>query len=494
MSALSDIPQPTIIDLELTTACNLRCLHCAINLDGYRFRSLSWQALERILPFVKRHRPAVLLGGHGEPMVHPQFLDVCRALAEVGGTLSLITNGLLLNPETTDALLDLAQSGSFVHITCSIDGARPQTYNHIRRRGHFDTLRENLLRLAHSKKERGIDRPGLSIEVVAMKANQEELSLMPALAKELGAAELVVADLVEYEGFLNQSLPPGTQSRQYLEQMKKSAEDTGILLTITPGLAERLAGPAPTQDSADGSGVLSGLLPELKKDRSNKVKDCDDPWTKVFVGSNGDVRPCCFLTMPMGSLNSQGLDEIWVGQNYRTIRRLLRSQSPLTVCRLCFARGWRKSDELGWAQNLRLKVLDSLGAITNPRPTTIQPISTLNPERGRPGDPFTVSLELVVEGTPPQGTFDIHVFATGPDGQSHHWLLFPKGTQVVPFLQGWRAAPLGPLRILDSTIPQWPVGRTYSWTTTVTHAGADVEDPKTWLSSNRQDFFITESD
>jgi len=490
MPPLSDIPQPTIVDLELTTACNLRCLHCAINLEGYQFRSLSWPAFERILPFVEQHKPAVLLGGHGEPMVHPRFLDACRALADAGGTLSLITNGLLLNPETTEALLDLAQSGSFAHMTCSIDGARAETYNYVRRRGSFDALRKNLLRLADGKKARGIDRPGLSIEVVAMKANETELALMPALAREMGAAELVVADLVEYEGFLNQSLPPGVQSLQYMEQMKNSAEEAGILLTITPGLAERLAGPAPTLESGDRTGVLSGLLPELEKDRGGLIKDCDDPWTKVFIGSNGDVRPCCFLSMPMGSLLSQDLDEIWVGRHYQVIRHLLRSPSPLTVCRLCFARGWKKADEIGWVQSLRLKVLDGLGAVTDPRPTAILPILTIEPDDGHQGDSFALTLELAVDGPPPAGTFDVHLFATGPDGKSHHWLVFPKGNRVVPFLEGWRAAPLGPLRVLETTVPKWPAGTTCSWTATVTRTGADVEDPTTWLSSSRQDFSV----
>lgn len=495
MPHVSDIPQPTIVDLELTTACNLRCIHCAINLDGYRFRSLSWQAFERILPFVERHRPAVLLGGHGEPMVHPRFLDVCRALADVGCAVSLITNGLLLNPETTEALLDLAQSGSFVHITCSIDGAGAQTYNRIRRPGRFDALHGALTRLAEAKQARGIDRPGLSIEVVAMRANEVELPLMPGLAEELGAAELVVADLVEYEGFLNQSLPPGDQSLQCLEQMKRSAKEAGILLTITPGLSERLAGPVPTEDPATSAGILGGLLPELKKDRSGLVKDCDDPWTKIFIGSNGDVRPCCFLSMPMGSLTQEDLDEIWVGRHYKAIRHLLRSPSPLTVCRLCFARGWRKADETGWAQTLRLKVRDGLGVVTGRRPTAIQPILTLDPGHGHPGDPFILTLELAVEDSllfeaGPPGIFDIHVFATGPDGHTHHWLLFPQGGRAVPFLQGWRATPLGPLRILESTIPQWPAGTTYSWTATVTRADADVEDPATWLTSDRQDFSV----
>ena len=427
-------------------------------------------------------------------MVHPRFLDFCRALGEAGSNISLITNGLLLTPETTDAILDLAESGSFVHITCSIDGARPETYNHIRRRGRFDVLRDNLLRLGECKRSRGIDRPGLSIEVVAMRANQAELPLMPGLAEELGAAELVVADLVEYEGFLDQGLVPGDQSMQCLEEMKRSAEEAGILLTITPGLVERLAGPAPEGDSAGSKGILSGLLPELKKDRRGLIKDCDDPWTKLFIGSNGDVRPCCFLSMPMGSLLSQDLDEIWVGHHYETIRHLLRSSSPLTVCRLCFARGWRKADDTGWAQNLRLGVLDGLAALTNPRPTVIQPILTLTPDRGLPGEIFALTLELAIEGSPPRGTFDVHVFATGPDGQSCHWLLFPQGGRAVPFLQAWRVSSLGPLRILDSTVPSWPAGKTYSWTAAVTKAGADVEDPETWLSSHRQDFFISESD
>jgi len=484
-------PKPAIIDLELTTACNLRCLHCAINLKGYRFYSLSWQAFERILPFVERYKPTIMLGGHGEPMVHPRFLDVCRALSEVGGKISLITNGTMLTPEITRVLLDLAQNGSFLHMTCSIDGVGPETYDHIRRKGRFTVLRNNLLRLAEQKIERGIDRPGLSIEVVAMKANEAELPLMAGLARELGAAELVVADLVEYEGFLNQSLAPGDQSLQCIEQTKRSAEEKGILLNITPGLEERLSGPISDRESSDSEGVFSALLPELDKDRSGLIKDCDDPWTKIFIGSNGDVRPCCFLSIPMGSLNDQNLDEIWEGQHYNVIRKLLRSPSPLTVCRLCFARGWRKGEHQGWTQKLNQVLRDGLERTLNPHPAAIHPRLIIEPTEGRPGTPFSLTLELEIKGKTPGGTFDIHVLATGPDGRACHWLLFPQGGRRVPFLQGWRATPLGPLKILETTVPDWPRGRNYAWTAIVTRNGGDISDRATWLGNDKQTFRVT---
>ncbi len=483
-------PKPSFIDLELTTACNLRCLHCAINQEGYRFRSLSWGAFERILPFLELHRPTVLLGGHGEPMVHPRFLDVCGALGKTGSSFSLITNGILLTSETSEALLDLAQAGSFIHMTCSIDGVSSETYDRIRRRGRFEVLRGNLLRLAERKRERGIDRPGLSIEVVAMKANQAELPLMPSLAQELGAAELVVADLVEYEGFLNQSLVPGNQALDCLEQMKKAAAAVGILLTLTPGLVERLSGPSPTGVPAEADGIFSSLLPELDKDRSGFVKDCDDPWTKIFIGSNGDVRPCCFLSIPMGSLLDEDLSEIWDGYHYRTIRHLLRSPSPLTVCRLCFARGWRPAERPGRIQKFNQMLRDGAERITNPYPAALQPKLTLEPKTGIPGTPFSLTLELTIEGEIPRGTFDVHVFATGPDDRTCHWLLFPRGGRKVPFLQGWRATPLGPWKILETTIPDWPAEEAYSWTAVVTRSGADILNRKTWIGSHCTSFTV----
>ena len=120
----------------------------------------------------------------------------------------------------------------------------------------------------------------------------------------------------------------------------------------------------------------------------------------------------------MGTLAGEDLEDIWVGHRYKSMRHLLSSPSPLTVCRLCFARGWKKAEETGWASTFVQKLRDGLGEVIHPRPNTIQPILTIKPENGRPGTPFGVTLELAVEGKPPQGTFDVHVFATGPGGQT----------------------------------------------------------------------------
>lgn len=109
------------LGLEITARCNYNCIHC-FNATG-NGRLYSQMTLAQVEGLLDEARDmgvnAVLLTG-GEPLLHPQFLDVVAAVYERGMfVFEINTNGRLLNAELLDRI---ASFGFKPEMKISFDG------------------------------------------------------------------------------------------------------------------------------------------------------------------------------------------------------------------------------------------------------------------------------------------------------------------------------------------------------------------------------------
>ena len=109
--SLNDNP---IAWLEVTDVCNLRCEGC------YRQHLTGHKPLEEIkeeILFFKRWRnPDNVSIAGGEPLVHPQILDIVAFCAESGLKPIILTNAMALNPELLRELKRAGLAGFTIHI------------------------------------------------------------------------------------------------------------------------------------------------------------------------------------------------------------------------------------------------------------------------------------------------------------------------------------------------------------------------------------------
>lgn len=120
--------------LYLSNSCNLACRHCWITprfVDGVPDAG-DVIAVEALHDAVREGKTlglqAAKLTG-GEPMLHPDFLDIVRMLSGEALSLSMETNGTLL---TADSAHYLKQESNVHFISISIDGATPQSHDSFR--------------------------------------------------------------------------------------------------------------------------------------------------------------------------------------------------------------------------------------------------------------------------------------------------------------------------------------------------------------------------
>ena len=100
--------------LEVTDICDLRCEGC------YRQRLTGHKPLEEIeeeIRFFKRWRnPDNVSIAGGEPLVHPEIVDIVALIAENGIKPILLTNGVKLTPELLGELKQAGLTGFTMHI------------------------------------------------------------------------------------------------------------------------------------------------------------------------------------------------------------------------------------------------------------------------------------------------------------------------------------------------------------------------------------------
>jgi radical SAM protein with 4Fe4S-binding SPASM domain len=183
--ALIKAPEPSLryLELQVTTNCNLRCMHCYIG-DDQRVRAngegaeeLSAGMIRAILQeFEEMQGLRVLISG-GEPLLHTHFKEINSILPEFFLRKVLITNGVLL---TADVLSGL----NVQEIQVSIDGLE-QAHDSLRGKGTFRSAINGI---------RGALRAGFQVSVSTMvhRGNLKDFDNMEKLFREIGISDWTV--------------------------------------------------------------------------------------------------------------------------------------------------------------------------------------------------------------------------------------------------------------------------------------------------------------
>jgi SynChlorMet cassette radical SAM/SPASM protein ScmF len=169
----------------LTGGCNLACQHCWLaptfqpngGTGGHLDYDLFALALEEGAPLGLNH---VKLTG-GEPLLHPDFIRMVDLLKEKGMSLSIETNGTLLDGSLARYLKDRS---TLTFITVSLDGAETETHDAFRGvKGSFEKACQAIRYLV----EVGY-RPQVIMSI--HQGNVKEIEALVRLAESLGAGSV----------------------------------------------------------------------------------------------------------------------------------------------------------------------------------------------------------------------------------------------------------------------------------------------------------------
>jgi radical SAM protein with 4Fe4S-binding SPASM domain len=279
---------------EMTTACNLRCIHCHTSGGKPADDELTTAEAKRLLDQlagVSEFRMMAFTGG--EPLVRRDLFELLAHSQALGFTNTMATNATLID----DAVAQRLRRYGVVIAAVSLDGFDATTHDFVRGLpGAFEAALQGM---------RALRRAGilLHINITAMEYNMDQMEPLMALVEELGAGILLMYQLVPVgrgRGIGEAALDLGANER--LIRFMAQAQRT------TRAIMEPVAGPQYWPFLLQRAGIRSGPLLRLAE---TVFHGCSAGRGFVYVKPDGQVWPCPFVEVSCGNVRQTPFPVIW---------------------------------------------------------------------------------------------------------------------------------------------------------------------------------------
>ncbi len=304
---------PYIFDIEPNTKCTLSCVMCHVSEWGGKGRCADMKK-EDLFGFVDNYPylTEVKLHGMGEPLLHPDYIEMVEYLAARKIWVRTSTNATLFHRGNLgERLID----SGIGEVQISIDGATKEVYEKIRRGGNFELLKNNARRVnRYANKIRG--RLITRMWVVLQKNNIGQIFDFVSLARELEfrrlSFSLSLADWARDDWFeknekISLKEPLGGDVK---EKLKKLGTSFGVDVTLWD------------QGSSYG--------------RENIC-----PWifARPYISADMKIVPCCMIANPdiVNFGSAYDLVNNWNNDMYKKFRKMHLSGEIPRTCKFCYA-------------------------------------------------------------------------------------------------------------------------------------------------------------
>ncbi|MDR1657047.1 MAG: radical SAM protein [Deltaproteobacteria bacterium] len=329
----SEDKKPVIV-WNLTRSCNLSCVHCyAAATPGPAPDELSFQEAAGLVENLTDYGVPVILFSGGEPLMHPNLMDLVALAVRRGARAVLSTNGLLLDGDRARRLKALGLS----YVGISLDGLGPA---HDRMRGHTGAF-QGAMRAIRTAREAGLK---VGLRLTLTKSNQADLGALFDLVVREDIPRICFYHLVDQGAnpLLAGEALTLAQTRAAVDQI---VERTALL--HQSGLTTEVL---TVDNQADGPYLYLKLLQQKRLTQAERAMEL----LKLNGGSssghgiasiswNGLVHPDQFWrSVTLGSIREKKFADIWhdssndllmaLKNKYRHLKGRCRQCRFLTVC------------------------------------------------------------------------------------------------------------------------------------------------------------------
>lgn len=266
------------MNLMITGKCNLNCLHCFNAKDNAPLNSeLSYENVLNILDQARDIGIQAFTITGGEPLVHPRFLDIMKAIYERNMyVFELNTNGLLINQKMLDTFKQL---GCYPLIKISFDGVG--YHNWIRQHPKAEELTLKAIELCVKNGFR------VKAQVQVNRKNVDVMFKTAELLNRLGVCEMRIIRTTEAPRWEKNSPGSSLTIEEYYQRMMEFAKEythSQMKMTVDIWQLIRLY---PVNKSYE-------LMPiACSKDEFNiRIPMCKGNRGMIAVSSSGETVPC----------------------------------------------------------------------------------------------------------------------------------------------------------------------------------------------------------
>lgn len=298
-------PLPRIISWNTTFRCNLRCAHCYVDGGKAGRGELSTEEGKRLIDQIAEVSWPILVLSGGEPLMRGDIFELAQYGTEKGLRMVMGSNGTLIDDGVAGKLRRVGVRA----VAISLDSTHP--HRHDAFRGVEGAWRRSV-EGAKACRRAGLE---LQINTTLTRENFDEVEDIMGLAEELGAKAFHLFFLVPTgRGQLIKDVTPADYERMLgglVEKMKGSRME--IRPTCAPQFM-RIAHQRGVRVEGRSRGCIAGLS-----------------YCRIYP--TGEVTPCPYLPVGVGSVREQSFGAIWFGAKVlHDLRDLSRLEGRCGLC------------------------------------------------------------------------------------------------------------------------------------------------------------------
>ncbi|MBF0328465.1 MAG: radical SAM protein [Nitrospirae bacterium] len=268
---------PLCLNYELIDNCNLRCIHCARQVQKSNRGRLGIEIFKKTIDEGERFFLPSIKIGFGEPFLERQIFDMID-YASNHGVMDIIvtTNGTLFGEEEIDKLLN----SKITFLRISIDAASEEGYAKVRG-GDLSAIEGMVKRLLTKRAERKQQLPLIRLSFVVTQENKHETELF--IDKWAN-----IVDFIDFQNYIEPPMPM-------------------------------------LENHTDIEPVCSNFF-------------CSYPWQMMAIMGDGDIRACCSWygeRLILGNLKSGTIKEAWESKSMNILRGQIRANTYTGYCAIC---------------------------------------------------------------------------------------------------------------------------------------------------------------
>ena len=268
---------PLFLQLETNQICNLLCPSCPIGQPEASTKYISsekmdWELYQKIILEGEKYGcPSLEPQGTNEPFLD-QNLENSIKFASDHGFLDIMlnTNATLLSEERSRKIL---KSG-ITRFRFSLDAATKETFEKVRLGAKYDTTMRNIEKFLEIKKQEKLELPVVGVNFCKTSFNEHEEEAF--IEKWFDKVDFIV--IQEFQ-------PPETE-HNYSEFLPSTS---------------------------------------VYREKLNSSFNCQQPWQRVLIRSNGEVCPCCAFfseELTLGNVKEHSIYKLWNSEYMKDLRHL----------------------------------------------------------------------------------------------------------------------------------------------------------------------------
>ena len=291
--------QPEIAQIEITNRCNFNCAMCQRVPLKVPIKDMGLKIFKKIVDKLTGIED-VILTGWGEPLLHPQIIEMIRYAKDKNKHVSLTSNGSLLTKDTAEKLL----TAGLDTISFSVDDIKAPKIGSLVH--PITTQIKNIKKFIEiSKNSR--TKPTVIIQSTLHKGREGKILEVVWWASKIGA-DMVNVNRLDMRFQTHLKRPALNDEKKFIKKLNQAGEKYKIQTEFRPHIAF--------------SGLSRTFYQLLAPYMGRGGRHCLRVYNYIYLNMHGEVTPCCALPLwSLGNILEEDLQTIWHNDKFQQFRQ-----------------------------------------------------------------------------------------------------------------------------------------------------------------------------